>query len=96
MRATLRLTLICATIAYIAFLKYYAGPVELVRTQQDFVLDMMAHGARPAMQPAPQNEKIRYISQPAPPGARDPEDTEDYWGQGIKTISATSAFSAVK
>jgi hypothetical protein len=66
MRATIRLVLICATAAYVAFLKYYAGPVELVMTQQDFVIYMMAHGARPAIQAAPQNEKISYHKPPMP------------------------------
>ncbi len=66
MRATIRLGLICVTISLVAFLKYFAGPVGLVRTQQDFMLDMMNHGARPAMQATPQNEKISYHKPPMP------------------------------
>jgi hypothetical protein len=85
MRVTINLGLICATVAFVSFLKYFAGPVAIIRTQQDFVLDMISRGAQPALRTAPRNDKISYstpIWQPYPPRtirAEDPDSppTED-------------------
>lgn len=72
MRATFNIGLICATVAFVSFLKYFAGPMALQRVQQEFVLNMMMLGGDKMMLRRPNrpnsNQKITYYLETRKPG----------------------------